>query len=148
MLHHCHIRTVAGAWSQRPLIDQKPMIRWGNTEMLARHAVCHAGCRAAHGGSGLSRRRIEIHQRAGNLSRALRPWDGDVSVMGPVIEDFQRECPDVEVHYRLYESVPLYQGAINQSDEKPVAELLVSTAMGQPLTLVEMVRTGRGELTR
>jgi two-component system sensor histidine kinase TctE len=53
----------------------------------------------------------------------------DVSAMGPVIRGFQREFPDVEVDYRLYETVPLYQDAISQSDGKPVADLLVSSAM-------------------
>ncbi len=53
----------------------------------------------------------------------------DVSAMGPVIQGFQGEFPDVEVHYRLYETVPLYQNAVSQSDEKSVADLLVSSAM-------------------
>ena len=53
----------------------------------------------------------------------------DVSAMGPVIRGFQSEFRDIEVHYRLYETVPLYQDAINPSDEKSVADLLVSSAM-------------------
>jgi ABC-type Fe3+ transport system substrate-binding protein len=53
----------------------------------------------------------------------------DVSAMGPVIQGFQNEFPDVEVHYRLYETVPLYQQAIDPSEDKSVADLLVSSAM-------------------
>jgi two-component system sensor histidine kinase TctE len=53
----------------------------------------------------------------------------DISAMGPVIEGFQSQFPDVEVHYRLYETVPLYQDAISKSDEKSDADLLVSSAM-------------------
>jgi ABC-type Fe3+ transport system substrate-binding protein len=53
----------------------------------------------------------------------------DVSAMGPVIRGFQSEFRDIEVHYRLYETVPLYQDAINPSDEKSAADLLVSSAM-------------------
>lgn len=53
----------------------------------------------------------------------------DASAMGPVIEGFQHEFPDVEVQYRLYQTVPLYQDAIGQSDEKSTADLLVSSAM-------------------
>jgi ABC-type Fe3+ transport system substrate-binding protein len=53
----------------------------------------------------------------------------DVSAMGPVILGFQTAFPDVEVHYRLFETVPLYQDAISSSDEKSTADLLVSSAM-------------------
>jgi len=60
----------------------------------------------------------------------------DVSTMGPVIQGFQREFPDIEVHYRLYQTVPLYQDAVNRSDDKPAADLLVSSAMDLQVKLV------------
>jgi ABC-type Fe3+ transport system substrate-binding protein len=53
----------------------------------------------------------------------------DVAAMGPVIEGFQQEHPDIEVQYRLYETVPLYQDAISGSDDKAAADLLISSAM-------------------
>ena len=53
----------------------------------------------------------------------------DLAAMGPVIEAFQREHPDVEIDYRLYETVPLYQEAIRASDDRPVADILISSAM-------------------
>jgi two-component system sensor histidine kinase TctE len=53
----------------------------------------------------------------------------DVAAMGPVIEGFQSAYPDVEVNYRLYETVPLYQEAMSTDKNKPVADLLVSSAM-------------------
>ncbi len=61
----------------------------------------------------------------------------DLAAMGPVIEAFQREHPEVEIDYRLYETVPLYQDAISTSDDKPAADLLISSAMDLQVKLVE-----------
>ena len=72
---------------------------------------------------------IIYHAPAGRSSTLLIHGTADVSTMGPVIQGFQSEFPDVEVHYRLYQTVPLYQDAVSQSDDKPAADLLVSSAM-------------------
>jgi ABC-type Fe3+ transport system substrate-binding protein len=53
----------------------------------------------------------------------------EVAALGPVIEAFQQEHPDVEVHYRLYETAPLYADAIGDSKDKPSVDLLISSAM-------------------
>ncbi|SDO76162.1 two-component system, OmpR family, sensor histidine kinase TctE [Afipia sp. GAS231] len=53
----------------------------------------------------------------------------DIAAMGPVIEGFQSVYTDIEVKYRLYETVPLYQDATSTDKNKPVADLLVSSAM-------------------
>lgn len=53
----------------------------------------------------------------------------DVAAMGPVIEGFQQAHPGIEVRYRLYETVPLYQEAVTAADDKPAADLLISSAM-------------------
>jgi len=47
--------------------------------------------------------------------RIFRRWDP--------FPGLQDEISDVEVQYRLYQTVPLYQDAISQSGEKPVADL-------------------------
>ena len=72
---------------------------------------------------------IIYHAPAGRSSTLLIHGTADVSTMRPVIQGFQSEFPDVEVHYRLYQTVPLYQDAVSQSDDKPAADLLVSSAM-------------------
>jgi len=59
----------------------------------------------------------------------------DLAAMGPVIEAFQREHPEVEIDYRLYETVPLYRDAISTSDGKPAADLLISSAMDLQIKL-------------
>jgi two-component system sensor histidine kinase TctE len=66
---------------------------------------------------------------SGHATTLLIHGTADISAMGPVIEGFQSEFPDVEVHYRLYQTVPLYQDAVSPSDEKSAADLLVSSAM-------------------
>jgi two-component system sensor histidine kinase TctE len=77
-----------------------------------------------------SRNELVIYRApSGAANTLLIHGTADVSAMGPVIEGFQSEFPDVEVQYRLYQTVPLYQDAVSQSDEKPVADLLVSSAM-------------------
>ncbi|OAF12070.1 ABC transporter substrate-binding protein [Bradyrhizobium neotropicale] len=53
----------------------------------------------------------------------------DIASMGPVIESFQQGHPNVEIDYRLYETVPLYESAISTSNEDTGADLLVSSAM-------------------
>jgi ABC-type Fe3+ transport system substrate-binding protein len=72
---------------------------------------------------------IIYHAPATQSSTLLIHGTADISTMGPVIQGFQSEFPDVEVQYRLYQTVPLYQDAVSQSDEKPAADLLVSSAM-------------------
>ncbi len=67
--------------------------------------------------------------QSGDTTTLLIHGTADASAMGPVIKGFQSEFPDVEVHYRLYETVPLYQNAVSQSDGKSVPDLLVSSAM-------------------
>jgi two-component system sensor histidine kinase TctE len=52
----------------------------------------------------------------------------DLAALGPVIEGFQESHPDIEVDYRLYETVPLYQQAV-APDGSPGADLLISSAM-------------------
>lgn len=53
----------------------------------------------------------------------------DIASMGPVIEGFQKLHPDIEVDYRLYETVPLYESAVDQSRGDASADLLISSAM-------------------
>jgi ABC-type Fe3+ transport system substrate-binding protein len=72
---------------------------------------------------------VIFRARADHATTLLIHGTADVSAMGPVIKGFQNEFPDVEIHYRLFETVPLYQDAINPSDEKSIADLLVSSAM-------------------
>lgn len=50
----------------------------------------------------------------------------DIASMGPVIEGFQKHHPDVEIDYRLYETVPLYE---NGTSQESGADLLISSAM-------------------
>jgi len=72
---------------------------------------------------------VIFRAQSGQTTTLLIHGTADISAMGPVILGFQDEFPDVEVQYRLYQTVPLYQDAISQSGEKPVADLLVSSAM-------------------
>jgi two-component system sensor histidine kinase TctE len=53
----------------------------------------------------------------------------DVVAIGPVIEGFQKAHPDIEVRYRLYETIPLYQEAATAGHDRPSADLLISSAM-------------------
>jgi two-component system sensor histidine kinase TctE len=77
-----------------------------------------------------SRNELVIYRaQSGQATTLLIHGTADISAMGPVIQGFQSEFRDVEVHYRLYQTVPLYQDAVSQSDEKSVADLLVSSAM-------------------
>jgi ABC-type Fe3+ transport system substrate-binding protein len=77
-----------------------------------------------------SRNELVIYRaRSAPATTLLIHGTADVSAMGPVIEGFQSEFPNVEVHYRLYQTVPLYQDAVSQSNGKPGADLLVSSAM-------------------
>jgi len=66
---------------------------------------------------------------AGATATLLMHGTADVAAMGPVIKGFQNEHPEIEVRYRLYETVPLYQEAVVASKDKPVADLLISSAM-------------------
>jgi ABC-type Fe3+ transport system substrate-binding protein len=79
---------------------------------------------------------VIYHAQSDHPTTLLIHGTADVSTMGPVIQGFQSEFPDVEVHYRLYQTVPLYQDAVSQSDEKPGADLLVSSAMDLQAKLV------------
>jgi ABC-type Fe3+ transport system substrate-binding protein len=72
---------------------------------------------------------VVYHAQSAHATTLLIHGTADVSAMGPVIEGFQSEFPDIEVHYRLYQTVPLYQDAVGQSDEKSAADILVSSAM-------------------
>ena len=70
-----------------------------------------------------------FHTRAVPAAILLIHGTADIAAMGPVIEAFQAEHPDIEIDYRLYETVPLYQEAIGDPDNKPFADLLISSAM-------------------
>ncbi|MFB9261736.1 ABC transporter substrate-binding protein [Bradyrhizobium erythrophlei] len=66
---------------------------------------------------------------AGTAATLLIHGTADIAPMGPVIEGFQKQHPEIEVRYRLYETVPLYQDAVMTSKDKPLADLLISSAM-------------------
>jgi ABC-type Fe3+ transport system substrate-binding protein len=53
----------------------------------------------------------------------------DIASMGPVIEGFQKRYPEIEIDYRLYETVPLYESAADAANGDASADLLVSSAM-------------------
>ncbi|MBR0690175.1 ABC transporter substrate-binding protein [Bradyrhizobium manausense] len=63
---------------------------------------------------------------AAPAAKLLINGTADIASMGPVIEGFQKHHPDVEVDYRLYETVPLYE---NGTSQEPSADLLISSAM-------------------
>jgi len=58
--------------------------------------------------------------------RLLINGTADIASMGPVIEGFQKHHPDIEIDYRLYETVPLYENGTSQEQS---ADLLISSAM-------------------
>jgi ABC-type Fe3+ transport system substrate-binding protein len=66
---------------------------------------------------------------SGAVATLLIHGTADVVAMGPVFEGFQKEHPKIEIDYRLYETVPLYQQAVAAANEKPAADLLISSAM-------------------
>lgn len=66
---------------------------------------------------------------SGATATLLMHGTADIAAMGPVIKGFQNQHPEIEVRYRLYETVPLYQEAVVASSDKPVADLLISSAM-------------------
>lgn len=66
---------------------------------------------------------------AGAAASLLIHGTADIAAMGPVIEGFQKEHPDIEVQYRVYETLPLYQEAAGAPNDKSVADLLISSAM-------------------
>lgn len=75
--------------------------------------------------------------RTSPSAKLLIHGTADIASMGPVIEGFQKSRPDIEVDYRLYETVPLYESAIGAaggtaagaSTDDVHADLLVSSAM-------------------
>ena len=71
----------------------------------------------------------------------------DVVAMGPVIEGFQKTHPDIEVRYRLYETVPLYQEALTPIDDKPAADLLISSAMDLQVKLANDGHVQKASIT-
>jgi ABC-type Fe3+ transport system substrate-binding protein len=71
----------------------------------------------------------------------------DVVAMGPVIEGFQKTHPDIEVRYRLYETVPLYQEALTPADDKPAADLLISSAMDLQVKLANDGHVQKASIT-
>ena len=66
------------------------------------------------------------------VAKLLIHGTADIASMGPVIEGFQRIHPDIEIDYRLYETVPLYESA---TSDEPSADLLVSSAMDRQVKL-------------
>ncbi|UGY06138.1 ABC transporter substrate-binding protein [Bradyrhizobium quebecense] len=70
-----------------------------------------------------------FHAPASPTATLLIHGTADILAMGPVIEGFQKEHPDIEVQYRLYETVPLYQEGASAPSDRPIADLMISSAM-------------------
>jgi ABC-type Fe3+ transport system substrate-binding protein len=70
-----------------------------------------------------------FHAASGPAATLSINGTADIAAIGPVIEAFQQEHPDVEIRYRLYETASLYLDALADSNNKPSADLLISSAM-------------------
>jgi ABC-type Fe3+ transport system substrate-binding protein len=73
---------------------------------------------------------LKIFKSPGTPSaKLLIHGTADIASMGPVIVGFQKRHPDIEIDYRLYETVPLYESAAAPSNGDERADLLISSAM-------------------